>query len=151
MHKLRELAWPLGQPLSRSRNFLRQSWLFHRFRSRRCCDCPSLRSGVSPKRYSSSSYRNMLPVRPLRSTVVTRFLATTSLSDSRLGPFPRLLIPLGRWGSHRLPALPGLPGSSADLSLRAVPNHPGRSGECLLIASPPVSGFILFGRLATST
>jgi len=26
------------------------------------------------------------------------------------------------------PALPGLPGSSTDLSLRAVPNHPGRSG-----------------------
>ena len=36
------------------------------------------------------------------------------------------------------PALPGLPGSSTDLSLRAVPNHPGRPGECLLIASPPV-------------
>jgi hypothetical protein len=49
------------------------------------------------------------------------------------------------------PALPGLPGSSADLSLRAVPNHPGRSGECLLIASPPISGFILSGRLATFT
>jgi hypothetical protein len=48
------------------------------------------------------------------------------------------------------PALPGLPGSSTDLFLRAVPNHPGRSGECLLIASPPMSGFIIFGRLATS-
>jgi hypothetical protein len=47
-------------------------------------------------------------------------------------------------------ALPGLPGSSTDLSLRAVPNHPGRSDECLLIASPPISGFIIFGRLATS-
>jgi hypothetical protein len=30
-------------------------------------------------------------------------------------------------------------------------NHPGRSDECLLIASPPVSGFIILGRLATST
>jgi hypothetical protein len=49
------------------------------------------------------------------------------------------------------PALPGLPGSSAVLFLRAVPNHPGRSDECLLIASPPVSGFIILGRLATST
>ena len=49
------------------------------------------------------------------------------------------------------PALPGLPGSSTDLFLRAVPNHPGRSGECLLIASPPITGFITLGRLATST
>jgi hypothetical protein len=47
-------------------------------------------------------------------------------------------------------ALPGLPGSSTDLSLRAVPNHPGRSDGCLLIASPPITGFIIFGRLATS-
>src|SRR5262249_18134107 len=48
------------------------------------------------------------------------------------------------------PALPGLPGSSTDLSLRAVPNHPGRPDGCLLVASPPVSGFTTFGRLATS-
>ncbi len=47
------------------------------------------------------------------------------------------------------PALPGLPGSSADRFLRAVPNHPGRPGECLLIASPPITGFILSGGLAT--
>jgi hypothetical protein len=48
------------------------------------------------------------------------------------------------------PALPGLPGSSTDLFLRAVPNHPGRSDGCLLIAFPPMSGFIILGRLATS-
>jgi len=72
------------------------------------------------------------------------------LSDSRPGPFPRLWIPLGRWGRLPFPTLPGLPGSSTDLSLRAVPNHPGRSGGCLLIASPPITGFIIFGRLATS-
>src|SRR5437667_862205 len=76
---------------------------------------------------------------------------TLSLSDSRPEPFPRLLIPSGRWGRFSFPAPPGLPGSSTDLFLRAVPNHPGRSGQCLLIASPPVSGFILFGGLATST
>ena len=72
------------------------------------------------------------------------------LSDSRPEPFPRLWIPSGCGGAHCLPALPGLPGSSTDLFLRAVPNHPGRSGGCLLIASPPISGFI-FGRLATFT
>ena len=43
----------------------------------------------------------------------------------------------------------GLPGSSTDLSTRAAPNHPGRSGECLPVASPPVAGFILVGGLAT--
>ena len=71
------------------------------------------------------------------------------LSDSRPEPFPQLCIPLGPWGADYLPALPGLPGSSTDLSLRAVPNHPGRSGRCLLIASPPIAGFIISGRLAT--
>ena len=80
-----------------------------------------------------------------------RFLATMGLSDSRPGPFPRLLIPSGRWGRLPFPALPGLPGSSTDLFLRAVPNHPGRSDECLLIASPPISGFIPSGGLATFT
>ena len=58
---------------------------------------------------------------------------------------------LGPSGPAAFPALPGLPGSSTDLSLRAVPNHPGRSGECLLIASPPITGFIILGRLAPST
>ncbi len=47
------------------------------------------------------------------------------------------------------PTLEGLPGSSADLFTRAAPNHPGRPGECLPVASPPVSGFILVGGLAT--
>ena len=75
---------------------------------------------------------------------------TLSLSDSRPEPFPRLLIPSGRWGRFSFPAPPGLPGSSTDLFLRAVPNHPGRSDGCLLIASPPISGFIILGRLATS-
>ena len=57
---------------------------------------------------------------------------------------------LGPLGSGcPFPTLPGLPGSSADLSLRAVPNHPGRSDECLLISSPSIPGFILSGRLAT--
>jgi hypothetical protein len=64
---------------------------------------------------------------------------------------PLVMYSLGPSGSGcPFPALPGLPGSSTDLSLRAVPNHPGRSGECLLIASPPISGFIILGRLATS-
>ena len=47
-------------------------------------------------------------------------------------------------------AQPVPPDSSTDLFLRAVPIHPGRSDECLLIASPPITGFIILGRLATS-
>src|ERR1039458_8381282 len=72
------------------------------------------------------------------------------LSDSRPGPPLGYVFPRAVGVGYPFPALPGLPGSSTDLSLRAVPNHPGRSGGCLLIASPPISGFILFGRLATS-
>jgi hypothetical protein len=89
----------------------------------------------------------------------TSTLLNNALLSAHYGPLrlpartvPRLLIRSVRWGSGcPFPALPGLPGSSTDLFLRAVPNHPGRSGGCLLIASPPMSGFIIFGRLATST
>src|SRR5207249_1795291 len=44
-----------------------------------------------------SSYSCSLLLRPLRSTVVTRFAATMGLSDSRSGPLPRLCFPSGRW------------------------------------------------------
>src|ERR1039458_7620614 len=65
---------------------------------------------------------------------------------------PSVIDSLGPFGDRLpFPALPGLPGSSTVLFLRAVPNHPGRSGECLLIASPPISGFIQIGGLATFT
>ena len=72
------------------------------------------------------------------------------LSDSRPGPPLGYVFPRAVGVRLPFPILPGLPGSSTDLFLCAVPNHPGRSGECLLIASPPISGFIIFGRLATS-
>ena len=41
----------------------------------------------------------------------------------------------------------GLPGSSANLSARAVPNHPGKSDGCVLpLLSPSVAGFIQIRR-----
>ena len=43
------------------------------------------------------SYPNMSAFRPLRSTVVTRFLAIVGRSDSRSGPLPGLCLPPGRW------------------------------------------------------
>src|ERR1035437_3008877 len=74
------------------------------------------------------------------------------LSDSRPEPFPRLFIPSGRLGSVALP-LPCRVSQVPRLiySCALVPNHPERSGECLLIASPPISGFIPSGGLATFT
>src|SRR3974390_2710857 len=61
--------------------------------------------GVSPTRLSFPLPAATLSVRPLRSAVVTRFLATTSLSDSRPEPslgygFPRVV------GSGFLPSPP---------------------------------------------
>src|SRR5579872_5084788 len=44
---------------------------------------------------------------------------------------------------------PGFPGSSTDLSARADSNHPGEPGGCVPVASPPVTGFTISGRLAT--
>ena len=41
------------------------------------------------------------------------------------------LFPLAVAARCRAAPLPGLPGSSADLSLRAAPSHPGKSGDCL--------------------
>ena len=70
------------------------------------------------------------------------------LSDSLQGRPAGYVFPPARW-SLSLPPWQGLPGSSADLSTRAVPNHPGRPSGCLPVASPPVSGFILVGGLAT--
>ena len=44
------------------------------------------------------------------------------LSDSRPGTPQGYVFPWQRW--RKSPSLPGLPGSSANLSARAVPNHP---------------------------
>jgi len=92
----------------------------------------------------------MFSARPLRSTAVTPLLRYYGPLRLPARADPSVMYSLEPLGSGcPCPALPGLPGSSTDLFLRAVPYHPGRSDECLLIASPPVSGFIIFGRLAT--
>ena len=99
---------------------------------------------------SPSFDQNMTEVRPLRSI-----------------PFPGLP---RYYGPLRLPAgaafqvmdslkvyrylrhtPPGLPGSSADLSACALLNHPGRPGrDSSLVASLPVAGFTISGRLAAA-
>ena len=70
------------------------------------------------------------------------------LSDFHTGPLPGYAFPL----ALAFLATPlDLPGSSADLSTRAVPNHPGRSSECICLLLPRwyCPGFILLGGLAT--
>ena len=71
----------------------------------------------------------MLASRPLRSTVVTRFHATMSLSDSRTQPVCGYVFPHPVGGSPTTG--PGLPGSVTDLSTRAVPSHPGKPDDCI--------------------
>ena len=87
-----------------------------------------VRRGIRIQAAFPTSYRSMLAFRPLRSTGVSRFLATMGLSDSRIRHaygygFPH---PLGSAAA----TCAGLPGSSADLSTRAVPSHPGEFDEC---------------------
>ena len=92
----------------------------------------------------------MFPVRPLGSTGVTPL-------PRYYGPLrlPARAVPLVMYSLGPLEV--GCPSPPCRVSqvprliypCALVPNHPGRSGECLLIASPPISGFILSGGLAT--
>ena len=143
--ELRSLLGLLAQLLSQLRNFLRHPRLFPRFRLRLSCGCPSLRNGIFIQAVFSSSYICMFSVRPLGSTGVTPLLRYYGPLRHPLG-HSRLCIPAACW---LCASQEGFPGSSADLSTRAAPNHPGRPGGCLPVASPPVSGFILVGGLAT--
>ena len=72
------------------------------------------------------------------------------LSDSRREP---LTVMNSRARLPRVAAPPptGPPRFLTDLSLRAAPFHPGKSGDSFPLHPSPVAGFILFGRLATST
>jgi hypothetical protein len=62
-----------------------------------------IRRGTFVQAEFSSSYPDMSAFRPLRSTIITRFLATTGRSDSRSGPPPGLFIPPARWTALRPP------------------------------------------------
>jgi hypothetical protein len=65
-----------------------------------------LRRGTKVQAEFPSSYPSMSAFRPLRSTVITRFFATMSRSDSRPGPTLRLFIPPRRWSPHQSGAPP---------------------------------------------
>jgi len=102
------------------------------------------RSGIFIQAAFPLSSISMSLLRPLRSTVITRFLATMGLSDSHQGPATSYLFLLA------VPAPAGLPGSLTDLSTRAAPSHPEEPDDCsrpLLHRRFQASSF--FGRLAT--
>ena len=101
-----------------------------REKSRQAKRPPSVRRGTCVQAEFLSSYQSKLAFRPLRSTVVTRFRATTGLSDSRAESTGGYVFPLAVDG---LPTTrPGLPGSLTDLSTCAVPYHPGKPDDCSL-------------------
>src|SRR4051794_32502669 len=81
-----------------------------------------VRVGILIQAGLSSSYRILLFLKPLRSIRVTGLLRYFGLLRLPLG-----FRPSTEWLSH---PRAGLPGSSADLSARAVPFHPG----CLMTA-----------------
>jgi hypothetical protein len=65
-----------------------------------------LRIGTKVQAEFPSSYPDVLAFRPLRSTVITRFAATMSRSDSRPGPSLWLFIPPRRWSPDQIGAPP---------------------------------------------
>jgi hypothetical protein len=92
------------------------------------------------------SYSDLFTFRPLRSTVVTRFLATMGLSDSQTEPLPRLCLPSVRWWHLcRHPA--GSP-RFLDRSVSTRRPLPPRQAQRLLvpITSSLAAGFISLGR-----
>jgi hypothetical protein len=90
----------------------------------------------------------------LRSTVVSRFVATMNPSDSHTRRRAVMDSRLALTGRRAREA--GRPCGSlrflVDLSAPAVPNHPGESVALrLLVASRTVAGFALSGGMATLT
>jgi hypothetical protein len=63
----------------------------------------AFRRGTHVQAEFPSSYPDMSAFRPLRSTVITRFPATMSRSDSRPEPCLRLFIPPSRWSRQARP------------------------------------------------
>ena len=100
------------------------------------------RSGRFLQAVLLSSYITCFPRGPFAPRALPRFPATTGLSDSRPVSLHGYVFPQALGRVAALP-LPGLPGSSTNLSLRAVPNHPGRPGDVPPVTSSPVSGFTI--------
>ena len=122
-------AWPVCQPPSSAQSVsakrrypVRLSPLITAsgdgFRSR------AIRPSGSPSVHESKS-----PVRPLRSASIMRFLRYYEPLRFPTGAVDRVMYSSATLRFSRAPS--GLPGSSTELSVRAVPYHPGEPGGCL--------------------
>ena len=117
----------LAQLLSQEREFLRQLPPAAPLRQP-LAPLPVFRSGSFTVQAALPLSDSACPRQgPFAPRALPRFSATMGLSDSRPAPPLQLCFPAGRWAC---PTLPGLPGSSTNLSARAVPNHPGEPDDC---------------------
>ena len=105
----------------------------------------SFRSRVKPNRHASPLRQTRLQLRPLAPPALPGFLATRCLraycvlarkhqSTQHMGASDSLTSQIEVISSLDLLALTtrkGLPGSSPNLSVRAIPFHPGRSDGCI--------------------
>src|SRR6266568_2105002 len=142
--ELRFLLCLLAQLLSQKRNFLRQSPVALRLLF---LSLPVFRSGTFVQAVLPSSYFSMFSVRPLRSTIITRFFATMGLSDSRPEPPSGYFFPLGV--ALRSAGSPRFLGRSFHARCPLPPRRVRRLHSP--VASPPVAGFVIFGSFATLT
>src|SRR5450759_1911634 len=149
--ELRLLLGLLAQLLSQQREFVWGS-VSTRLFLQGFDKLPFFRNRIFVQAVLLPSTAAMFPVRPLGSTGVTtlpRYYGPLRLPARTV---PSVIDSLWSFGVGcpsppcRVSQVPRLIYSCA-----LVPNHPGRSGECLLIASPPISGFIPSGGLATFT
>jgi hypothetical protein len=103
------------------------------------------RSGIVIQAALPLSSISMPSLRPLRSTVITRFPATMGLSDSRQGPTAGYLFPSAVFAPR------GPPRFLCRSFHARCPLPPRRARRLLLpVASPPVPGFIILGQTGHS-
>jgi len=143
--ELRLLLRLLMQLLSQQREFLRHPRVAFRSAVYRL-----VRSGAVQAALLSSYFRAS-PARPLGSIRITGLPCYCGPLRLPARAARGYLFPLAAASSCGSAPGPGLPGSSADLSLRAAPSHPGKSGDCfypLLHRRSQASS--LSGGLATS-
>ena len=137
----------MAQLLSQLREFIRQS-VFTRLFIQGFDMLPLFRNRNFFQAVLPSSYIGMFSVRPLRSTVVTRFFATMGLSDSRPVPPVRLCIPAERRSRCRFRTA-GSPSFLNESFPARCPQPPRKARRCdAPVVSTPVAGFTILGRLA---
>src|SRR6266404_1373573 len=139
--ELRLLLGLVAQLLSQSGEALRQFGSLPRTRVPELLLCQVFRSGTLVQAAHPSSDSSAHWLRPLRSAVVTRFLATMGRSDSRPQPRARLCLSVRRraFCSSCCAGSPRFLGRSVPARCPLSSRQVRRS--LLPVASPPVAGF----------